>query len=302
MPIGVIAIAVGRGYVLESRDPRAPSLDVRGAALLVAGLTALIGALTAVADGAAGAGVAAAAAATLLLVSFWRSQRRHPAPLIDTAILRTGHVAHGNGLLAINAGMLGATLFFTTLYLQVVLGYSPLAVAAAFAPLTVIVLVLSPRIGGRIGTWGSRRLLAIGSAVSAAGMLLLARLPDAGSYAFDVLPALALVAVGSAFSYAPTFVVGTSGVPADAQGLASGRRNASQEIGATVGITALATVAAHFATSDTFGGYRLGLLTAAVVTAASLILVARLPRRTFDGGPVSFGSSELVARNEAACV
>lgn len=285
VPVGVLAVAAAARHLEESRTGDRPRLDWRGAGLLVAGLAAAILALTNVAHAARGdgAGVALAfgAAAAVLLAALVRAERRHPAPLVDGPLLRTGHVATANVLLAVNAGMLGGALFFTTLYLQVVLGYSPLAVGAAFAPITVVILVLSPRIGGLVATAGVRGLLTIGFTLSALGMAVLARLPDSGSYLGDVLPALVLVAVGSAFSYAPTFVAGTNGVPADRHGVASGLLNAAQELGAAVGVTALAAVAATVTAGatgrDLVGGYRAGLLVAAAVMAVAVTAVRRLP-------------------------
>ena len=169
--------------------------------------------LTRVADGTSLTSVIVnAQLAGLLLAGFARNETRHPEPLIDRRLLRTPHVGTGNLLLAINAGILGGALFFTTLYLQVTLGYSALAVGAAFAPITLVILMLSPHVGARVATAGVRPLLTAGFACSAVGTGLLARLPQDGTYLLDVLPGLALIATGSAFSYAPTFVVGTSGV------------------------------------------------------------------------------------------
>ncbi|HEX2046818.1 MAG TPA: MFS transporter [Acidimicrobiales bacterium] len=281
VPIGVLALVAAGRHLEESRPEERPHLDGRGACLLVAGLVAAIVSLTRLGEGQGLSGALwTGAAAVVLLGAFARTERRHPAPLVDTGLLRVGHVLPANLLLAINAGMLSGTLFFTTLYLQVVLGYSPLAVGAAFAPITLVILLLSPRVGALVATVGVRRLLTVGFTLSALGMAVLARLPQDGSYAADVLPALVLVALGSAFAYAPTFVAGTADVPTDKQGLASGLLNTSQELGAAVGLTMLATVAAAATTpavpTSAVAGYRAGLLLAAAVTALALVAVRRL--------------------------
>lgn len=282
VPIGVVTFAAAARHLNESRTEDRIEIDGRGACLLVVGLGAAILSLTQIGHGGdLGLVLVLGTAAAVLLAVFVGIERRHPAPLVDGSLLRSGHVVSANVLLAINAGMLGGTLFFTTLYLQVVLGYSPLAVGAAFAPITVLILLLSPRVGALVSTLGVRRLLTTGFALSVLGMVLLARLPDDGSYLTDVLPALTLLAVGSALAYAPTFVAGTNGVPADKQGVASGLLNAAQELGAAVGVTALATVAAtataHSNAQDLVGGYRVGLLVAAAVTALAITAVRRLP-------------------------
>lgn len=275
VPVGLVTLAVATRHLRESRGTTTPRLDPRGALLLTAGLAAFIIGLTRVADRAAIASTAPVAiAAGLLLIGFGWSERRSPDPLLDRRLLRTAHTRAGNLLLGVNAGMLGGTLFFTTLYLQGTLGYSPLAVGAAFAPITLVILLVSPSIGTRVATVGAQRLLSVGFGCSAAGMALLARLPDDGSYAIDVLPALALIATGSAFSYAPTFVLGTTGVAADRHGVAAGLLNASQEIGAAIGITGLATIAA--ASSADLTGPRIALGVAAAVMTTALVGIQRL--------------------------
>ena len=298
VPIGVLAFVVGARELHESRTDDRRQLDGQGACLLVAGLAAATLALTHVGQGdAPRLALLFGAVAVVFLGTLVRTERRHPAPLVDPSLLRSGSVVTANVLLAINAGMLGGTLFFTTLYLQVVLGYSPLAVGAAFAPITGVILLLSPRIGALVSTLGVRRLLTIGFTLSALGMAVLSRLPDRGSYLIDVLPALALLAVGSAFAYAPTFVAGTNGVPADKHGLASGLLNAAQELGAAVGVTALAAVAAMVTTHATppglLGGYRTGLLVAAAVTALAIFGVRRLPKENNHAPRPSMGAREV---------
>ncbi len=285
VPIGLLALAAAARHLQESHPEERRHLDGRGACLLVAGLVAAIVSLIRLGEGRdLSVALWTGAVAVVLLGAFVRTERRHPAPLVDARLLRVGRVLPANLLLAVNAGMVSGTLFFTTLYLQVVLGYSPLAVGAAFAPITLVILLASPRVGALVATVGVRRLLTIGFTLAAVGMAVLARLPEDGSYATDVLPGLVLVALGSAFAYAPTFVAGTTDVPADQEGLASGLLNTSQELGAAVGLTVLATFAAA-ATTDAVatsaaGGYRAGLLLAAVVTGLALVAVRRLPGRS----------------------
>jgi len=284
VPVGLVTIGIGARRLRESHGTTRPHLDPRGALLLTVGLAAVIVGLTRIADGAAIASIAPIGiVAALLLTGFGIAERHSSDPLVDRRLLRTAHTRAGNLLLGVNAGMLGGTLFFTTLYLQGTLGYSPLAVGAAFAPITLIILLVSPRIGSSVAVVGAHRLLTIGFGCSAAGMALLARLPDNGTYAIDVLPALALIATGSAFSYAPTFVLGTTGVTADRHGVASGVLNASQEIGAAIGITGLATIAS--ASSADLTGPRIALAVAAAVMAIALLSIQRLEHRSPTSTP-----------------
>jgi EmrB/QacA subfamily drug resistance transporter len=283
IPIGVVTAVLARRHLVESRAAHRPNLDIRTAALLPLALVAATLSLTRFAETghtvqATGLGIGAAAALGL----FVRLERRHDTPLVDRRVLRTGSVVPANVLLAVNAGMLGSALFFTTLYLQVVLDYSPLAVGAAFAPITLLILLISPRAGDLTTRHGPRRMLTAGFALLATGTLLLARLPTDGTYLRDVLPPMLLLAIGSALSYAPTFIAGTTGVSDQHHGLASGFLSSAQELGAAIGITVLGAITtAATSAAGTEGlvvGYRTGLLAAATIITLSLLLVRQLPR------------------------
>ncbi|MFC7741118.1 MFS transporter [Nocardiopsis composta] len=285
VPIGIAALILARYYLRESRAEQRPSLDVRGAVLLTAALAMTLLGLTALAEGRSTAVVVGLAIACIVAFTlFIRVERTHPAPLVDARVVRSGNVARANVLFAVSAGMLGAALFFTTLYLQVVLDYSPLAVGIAFAPITLLILLISPLAGTLTTRYGPRRVLLVAFGLLIAGLLLMARLPTDGNYFRDALPPLLLIAVGAALSYAPILIVGTTGVSERDQGLASGLLNSAQELGAAIGITVIGAIA----TAATFGGtpealtagYRTGLFIAATIIALSVLLVLRLGRST----------------------
>lgn len=289
VPIGLVTVVAGGRLFTESTADERPTLDATGAGLLALGLAAATLALTSWAEGGQrGPRAALAAAAVVTFAALWAVERRHTAPMLDRRVARTGETLRASVLLVVNSGTLGATLFFTTLYLQVVLGYSPMAVGVAFAPITLLILLISPHAGKLATQYGPRRMVLAGYASLAAGMLLLARMPTHGSYLHDVFPALVLLAIGSGIAYAPTFIVGTAGVPDDLQGLASGLLNSAQELGAAIGVTVLGAVATAVASGADVGpgldadsltsGYRAGLMTAAAVIASALVLVRRLGR------------------------
>jgi MFS family permease len=151
-------------------------------------------------------------------------------------------------------------------------------VGAAFAPITLLILLLSPRAARLTTRFGVRRLLATGLTLLAAGALLLARLPAGGDYWTDVLPGMVLLAFGSGLAYAPTYIAASSGVPAREQGAASGLVNSAQEVGAAVGLSALALVASGFGGSALVAGYRAGLVGAAAMFAAAAAIAVTIPR------------------------
>jgi EmrB/QacA subfamily drug resistance transporter len=300
VPIGLAVVAVLALLVPHGPGKDRPRMDLAGALLLAGGLASAILALSWLAeDGARARSLAAATAASALLAAFAVVERRQPAPVLRFALLRLPGVGAANATLLLNAGALGATLFFLTLYLQAVLGYPPLAVGAAFAPITLLILLLSPRAAKLTTRFGVRRLLATGLALLAAGALLLARLPTGGGYWIDVLPGMILLAFGSGLAYAPTYIAASSGVAAQDQGAAAGLVNSAQEIGAAVGLSVLALVASGFGGSALVEGYRAGLVGAAFMFAAAAAIAVTIPR-ALGRADVTQPPAHAVIEGEAA--
>ena len=280
VPVGVAVVAVLALLVRDTPASRRSPLDVAGAFLLAGGLAGAILALTGLAeDGGRGWSLAAAAAATGLLATFALVERRQSAPILRWGLLRRPAVRAANATLLLNAGGLGATLFFLTLYLQVVLGHPALAVGAAFAPITLLILLLSPHAARLTTRFGARPLMVAGLAQLAGGALLLSRLPLAGHYWTDVLPGMVLLALGSGMTYAPTYIAAASGVAPEDQGAASGLINSAQEIGAAVGLSILALVATRAGGPGALvEGYRAGLVGAAAFFTVGAVVAVSVPR------------------------
>jgi EmrB/QacA subfamily drug resistance transporter len=286
-PVGLAALALVRRIVPESHGTDSPRLDVAGAGMLAAGVAALSLALSRISDHGLDAWfVLAAGGAGALLAAFVAFERRQAEPLVRFGLLRLPGVRTGNGVLALLAGATGGALFFATLYLQLVLGYSAMDVGLAFAPVTLVVLAVSP-VAGRLATrWGTRRLLVAGSAVTAVGLLNLTQVDVGGSYAASVLPGLVLVALGNGLAFAPTMISATSGVPPADQGLASGVMSTAQELGTALGLALLASIATAVTRAhDHLGvdrasttGYRAGFLAAAALVAVATLVAWRGPR------------------------
>jgi EmrB/QacA subfamily drug resistance transporter len=288
VPLGVAAAMLARLTLDEHRGSTGPArLDVRGAVLLATGLGAAVVGLARVPEhGFDVTALAVLASAVAALAAFVAIERRHPWPLVRFGLLRRTGVRVGNLTLLLNAGALGATLFFVTLYLQGTLGYSALDVGAAYAPVTAAIMLISARAERMAARFGVGRLLTGGLALITVGIALLAPTPEDGTYLTAVLPGLALVAVGSGLAYAPTFIAGTSGVDEGEAGLASGLLTTSQELGAALGLAVLATVAAiateafddPASRAALLSGYRAGLVGAALVMGAATWVAGSLRR------------------------
>lgn len=281
LPIGIAGLALA-GRLPDDRTTDRPSLDVAGALLLAVGVAAF-------SIGLIGAPLSLLIAA-VVLAAFWWHERRRPEPLVRFGLLRMQAVQAGNGVLAVLAGTTAAALFFATLYLQDVTGYSALQVGLAFAPITVVVLVVSPYAGRLAGRFGARPLMAVGTATTTAGLLLLAFVSPDGSYFTDVLPGLTLVALGNGLAFAPTMIAATAVDAADS-GLASGLLNTAQELGSATGLATLAAIAAVAAQPTV--GYRAGYLAAAALVLLATVLALRTPRST---GVVGLGGDSGAAR------
>ena len=283
LPVGVLVIAVLATTLRESRVDRHVRVDILGSSLLAGTLgTAVLG-LVQLAQGADHQrAVLLFMASAALAALFARSEQRKVDPVLQLRLLRLPGVRIGNVTLFLNAGGLGAALFFVTLYLQNVLGYSPLAVSAVFAPVTLVILVLSPWAARLTGRLGVRVVLAAGLSLLTLGMALLARVPVGGGLA-DVLPGMLLLGVGSGLAFAPTFIAASSGVPAGDQGSASGLISSMQELGAAVCLAVLAFLAATAPAGATpleelANGYRAGLLGAAALLLAAALVSLSAPR------------------------
>jgi EmrB/QacA subfamily drug resistance transporter len=286
-PVGLAALALVRRIVPESREADSPRLDLRGAATLAAGVAAISLALSRVGEHGLDAWFTiATGGAVLLLAAFVAIERRQESPLVRFALLRLPGVRTGNGVLALLAGGTGGALFFATLYLQLVLGYSAMDVGLAFAPVTLVVLVVSPVAGRLTSRWGTRRLLVTGCGLTGIGLLYLTQVAVSGSYATSVLPGLALVALGNGVSFAPTMISATTGVPPTESGLASGVMSTAQELGTAVGLAVLASIATAVTRANdhldvqgaSTAGYRAGFVAAAALIALAVLVAWRGPR------------------------
>jgi hypothetical protein len=188
-------------------------------------------------------GVTAAllATAAALMVAFVAIERRSPAPLLPLRIFRLRTLTAANATMLI----IGATAFgqfvLLALYLQEALHYTAVETGVAFIAISVTIIAFS-NVGQSLTTrLGARPVLTAGLLLTAAGGALDARMPADGHYFWNVFPGLAVSGVGLAFSFVPVMIAGLTGVrPADAGGLI----NTSRQIGGSIGLAALTTVAA----------------------------------------------------------
>jgi EmrB/QacA subfamily drug resistance transporter len=253
VPIGVAAAVLAPRYVAEGRDrSRARNFDLSGALAVTLGLVAIVFAIVRTdvnGWGSAQTLVVLGAGLALIALFLLIEGRFASQPLMPLRIFRSRALSSANVIVFALGAAMFAMWYFVTLYLQQVLGYSPLKAGFAFLPMTLTIAAsatISSRVVGRVGF---KPLLVTGMTLLAVGMLLFSRVSADGSYVSDVLFAGLITAAGMGTAFVPVTIAAVAGVAPAESGLASGLVNTSRMVGGALGLAILATVAtAH--TSD----------------------------------------------------
>jgi predicted MFS family arabinose efflux permease len=193
------------------------------------------------------------ALAVALLAAFVVIESRLSHPLIRLGIFRMRSITGANAAMLLVAGGMFAMFFFASIYVQEVLGYSALRAGLAFLPVTAGIIAgagLSQQLIRRVGV---RAVGLAGMSIAAVGLVVLSRIPVAGTYLGDLLPGLMIMAVGMGLTFVPITLIATTNVAAEDAGLASGLLNTSQQLGGAIGLAVLSTLAAN-ATASTLAG------------------------------------------------
>ena len=250
VPVGIAAFVLSLRFVPESKDEHVhKSFDLAGAVTVTGGLIALVYGIVRSAESGWGSAevLGFLALAAVLLVAL--RPRSSAAPRSRSSASRSSRcetVRGANVAMFVVAAGLFAMFFFNTLYVQRVLGFSPLEAGFAFLPFTagIIIgagLVAEARPDARRARGAAHRL----GARRPLGLLLFLRLTPDSSYVADLLPGIMLTSIGMGLVFVPITLIATSGVPADDAGLASGLFNTSQQIGGALGLALLSTLATN---------------------------------------------------------
>jgi EmrB/QacA subfamily drug resistance transporter len=245
VPVGVTAFILAPILLGESRDARVKSFDALGGVLVTAGLSSLVYAITQAGQAGwlAGKTVGFFAASVLLLVGFVVWEMRHFEPLMRLGILRIKTVSGAN----VAGFILGTALFsmflMLTLYMQQVLGYSPMKTGVGYLAVAGTAIFTSAIAAQLVTRIGVKPVLLFGMTTLTAGLVYFTQVSVGGSYLADLLPGFLLIAVGIGFSFVPISIAALAGVQSAEAGLASGLINTSQQIGGALGIAALSTIA-----------------------------------------------------------
>jgi EmrB/QacA subfamily drug resistance transporter len=301
LPIGV-AVTVAGLRLLPRVDmrPEAQRLDVGGALAITGGMVlavyAIVNGNTAGWTSAQTLGLLAAA--VVILAGFVAWERRATAPLMPLGIFRHRNLSVANIVGVFWAAAMFALFFLSALYLQLVLGYSPLQVGLAFLPGNLIMMAFSLGLSAKLVTrYGFRGPLAFGLGLATLALLWLARAPVHGSFVVDVLPTMILFGIGGGLAFNPVLMAAMSDVAPRESGLASGIVNTAFMMGGALGLAVLASAATartqHLAASGhgplaaLTGGYHLAFVIGAIFSIiAGVVGATFLHNRTAPAGAV----------------
>ncbi|MDA8309873.1 MAG: MFS transporter [Actinomycetota bacterium] len=242
-------MSLGAGRAKSGRNHR---LDVPGALSISAGMALLVyGLVSAPTNGWSGLRTDLAfATAAVLLGVFVAVERSSAEPLIPLGFLRNRNRAAGFGVVLLLGAAMLSLIFFLTQFLQDILHYSPILAGVAYLPIPISVAATSVVVSRLVRRHGVRRFLVVGPVLVAAGLLWLSGVDATSSYA-QVFGPLVLVGVGMGLSFVPLTLNAVSSVEVHQAGLASALLNTSQQVGGSLGLATLVTVAAT-ATRDQF--------------------------------------------------
>ncbi len=247
VPIGILGIVASYVFIEESQDTsHEQRLDLPGLLTSGLGLFALTyGLIEANNYGWTSARILAAlAAAVVLLTAFALLELHQRLPMLDLTLFRDGTFSGANtAMLLVGLAMFGV-FFYVSLFMQQVLGYSPVQAGATFLPMTVLVILVAPQAGRISDRVGARWLVGVGLTLVSGSLLLYGRL-DAGSTFWDILPGLVLGGFGMAMTMTPTTAAAMASVPVDKAGVGSAVLNSMRQVGGSLGIAIMGAVVAH---------------------------------------------------------
>jgi predicted MFS family arabinose efflux permease len=242
----ILAAAVAPSLIAESKAEVATRhFDVAGALTITLGLSAFVFALLDAESAGWGSAqtIGTLVAAALLLGAFVVIERRSRAPLVPFSIFRIRTITGANVVGILVGASLFSMFFFISLYMQQVLGYSPIKAGLSYLPLAVSI-ILSAGIASQLVTKvGFKPILATGMGLIALGLIWFSQISVDGTFLADILGPSLFAAVGLGFAFVPVTIAAVSGVEDREQGLASGLINTSQQVGGALGLAILAAIA-----------------------------------------------------------
>ena len=256
VPVGIAALILAPILLEESLDRHGQGFDLPGAVLVTSGLSILVLGIT------QGNGwgwsseqtIATFVAAAVLLLAFVGWERRAKDPLVPFSIFRLQTLTAAN----IVGFVLGTALFsmflILTLYMQQVLGLSPLETGVGYLAVAGTAIIWANVAAAAVTRVGVKPALVFGMALMTVGLVYFTQVSVNGSYWTDLFPGFLIIGLGMPFAFVPITIAAVAGTKPEEAGLASGLINTSQQIGGAVGIAILSTIAFSTTTDDVAAG------------------------------------------------
>jgi EmrB/QacA subfamily drug resistance transporter len=288
-PVACVFVLAAIFRLISGERPRSElkNFDIRGALLATGGMLLLVYAL--VKAPTVGWGTARTigelAGALVLLAAFVVNELRAKNPLAPLSIFRINGLGYADATQLIAFAGFLALFFFLTLYMQNVLGYSPIQTGLAYLPLTFAVGFAATISAQLVSRYGTRPVIVTGAVIAAGGLYWLSRIPVHGSYVSDLLGPMLVLSVGAGPVFVGVTTAANAGVPSDKAGLAAALLNASQQLGGALGLAILSAVATsrtnhllavHSAPPSALtSGFRQALLVGSIFVLASAFIALR---------------------------
>jgi EmrB/QacA subfamily drug resistance transporter len=296
VPVGVIAALLTQRYVAEGRgEGRARHFDFSGALTATVGLSLLVfGIVRTDVTGWGSATTLAlmAGGLALLAVFVWIEGSFAKAPLMPLSIYRSRTLSVSNVIVLLLGAAVFGMWFFVSLYLQQVLGFTPIEAGLAFLPMTLSIALFSILASRLVRRFGAKRMLIAGMSFQTIGLLLFTDVSVGGTYLGNVLAPSVIVAVGMGMAFVPVTITAVAGVGPREAGLASGLVNTSRMFGGALGLAILAAIATARTNNDLHhtlvtthslrvaltDGFQLAFIVAAAIAlAGALVALLALP-------------------------
>jgi EmrB/QacA subfamily drug resistance transporter len=308
----VVLVGAFRFIASDSKATSSKDFDVVGAVLPTAGMLLLVYALVQAPNvGWVTTGtIGEFAGATALLVTFVLVEVRQRNPLFPLSIFRIKGLGAANATQVIAQAGFYSMFFFVTLYMQNLLGFSPIEAGAAYVPVTIGVGMSTGIASKLLPKFGSRAIIMSGALVGAAGVFWLSRIPVHGTYLANVLPGLVVMAFGLGAIFVGVQTAANAGVPADKAGLAAALASASAQLGSALGLAVFTAIAAshtqhllgeHVGRSAALtAGFQHALVACSIFLVVAAAIATRAANSRHQATPIVEAVPEPVALVDAA--
>jgi EmrB/QacA subfamily drug resistance transporter len=256
VPVGIAALAISPFLLSESRDAHGQSHDIPGAILVTSGLSMLVLAITQGYGWGWGSartiGVFAASAVLLVAFAIWEQRERDP--LVPFSIFRLQTLTAANVAGFIMGTALFSMFLMLTLYMQQVLGFSPLKTGVGYLAVAGTAVIWANFAAAAVNKVGVKPALIFGMGLLTLGLLYFTQVSVDGTYWGDLFPGFLILGIAIPFAFVPITIAALAGTKPQEAGLASGLINTSQQIGGAVGIAILSTIAVTTTDNDVSSG------------------------------------------------